>query len=52
MAGGILSRAARTATAATTPSSNTRIWIVEIIRFPADDDGEMRTDVNLRVAPG
>src|SRR2546422_1586662 len=39
MAGGILSRAAMTATAAITTSSTTRIWTIAIISAVIRDDG-------------
>ena len=45
-----MSRSASTATAATTASSNTSIWIVEIIGLPVRDDGEIRAEVNFDVA--
>ena len=45
-----MSRSASTATAATTASSNTSIWIVEIIGLPVRDDGETRAEVNFDVA--
>src|ERR1700730_1506771 len=43
IAGGILRRMAMTATAATTTSSNTTIWIVGIMRAPIGDE-DRRTD--------
>src|SRR5271166_6990495 len=45
MADGILSRAATSATAATTTSSDTRIWIVGIMSTPVGNDGRTRAQV-------
>src|SRR6185312_12976662 len=47
IAGGISRRAAKTATAATTASSKTRIWTVSTMGLPVHDHGAARAEVQV-----